>query len=167
MDVESFDRFCRDHHTSVVRTVFLITGDRQEAEDLAQEAFARAFERWKTVAVLERPEAWVQRVAANLAVSWWRRAMVRRRAPVAGPGFVEPPELPDLELRQAILQLSPAQRAAIVLRFYADRSIEDVAEALGKRPGTIRALTAQGVARLRVLLGNEMDMSEEVQDEDA
>jgi RNA polymerase sigma-70 factor, ECF subfamily len=167
MDVESFDRFCRDHHTSVVRTVFLITGDRQEAEDLAQEAFARAFERWKTVATLERPEAWVQRVAANLAVSWWRRAMVRRRAPVARPGLAEPPELPDLELRRAILQLSPAQRAAIVLRFYADRSIDDVAEALGKRPGTIRALTAQGVARLRVLLGNEFDMTEEVQDEDA
>jgi RNA polymerase sigma-70 factor, ECF subfamily len=167
MDVESFDRFCRDHHTSIVRTVFLITGDRQEAEDLAQEAFARAFERWKSVATLERPEAWVQRVAANLAVSWWRRAMVRRRAPVARPGLVEPPELPDLELRRAILQLSPAQRAAIVLRFYADRSIDDVAEALGKRPGTVRALTAQGVARLRVLLGNEMDMTEEVQDEDA
>ena len=167
MDVESFDRFCRDHHTSVVRTVFLITGDRQEAEDLAQEAFARAFERWNTVAALDRPEAWVQRVAANLAVSWWRRAMVRRRAPVAAPEFVEAPELPDLELRQAILQLSPAQRAAIVLRFYADRSIEDVAETLGKRPGTVRALTAQGVARLRVLLGNEIDMTEEVQDEDA
>jgi DNA-directed RNA polymerase specialized sigma24 family protein len=51
-----------------------------------------------------------------------------------------------------------------VLRFYADRSIEDVAEALGKRPGTIRALTSQGVARLRTLLHEEF---EEVRDEDA
>src|SRR5438552_6937806 len=102
MDVEAFARFCRDHHASVVRMVFLITGDRQEAEDLAQEAFARAFERWKSVSALERPEAWVQRVAANLAVSWWRRALVRRRTPPLREGVEAPPELPDPELRAAI-----------------------------------------------------------------
>ena len=167
MDMDTFDRFCREHQSSVVRTVFLITGDRQEAEDLAQEAFARAFERWKTVSALDRPEAWVQRVAANLAVSWWRRTIFRRRTAIPRPGVLAPPELLDPELRDAFLQPSPAQRTAVVLRIYADRSIEEVAEALGKRPGTVRALTAQGVARLRIMLGDSIEMTKEVQDEDA
>ena len=56
-------------------------------------------------------------------------------------------------MRAALASLAPAQRAAVVLRFYLDMSIEDTAKALRKRPGTVRALTAQGIARLRDRLG--------------
>ena len=80
MEHEDFERFVRDQYASVVRTAYLITGDSQEAVDIAQETFARAFERWKTVSALDRPEAWLHRVAGNLAVSWWRRLRVRRSA---------------------------------------------------------------------------------------
>src|SRR4029079_12753434 len=59
----------------------------------------------------------------------------------------------DPALAQALRRLSPAQRAAIVSRFYLDLSVDDSAQILGKRPGTVRALTAQGVARLREELG--------------
>jgi RNA polymerase sigma-70 factor (sigma-E family) len=165
MERDGFERLCRDHYANVVRTAYLITDDLQEAHDIAQEAFARAFERWRTVSTLDRPEAWVHRVAANLAVSWWRRVRVRRSRPLPDAGVVEAPTMPDPALAQALRQLSPAQRTAVVLRFYADRSVEDVALALGKRPGTVRALTSQGVARLRVLLQEHDD--EEVRDEDA
>jgi RNA polymerase sigma-70 factor (ECF subfamily) len=164
MDDTGFEQLCRDHFANVTRTAYLITGDLAEAADIAQEAFARAFERWTTVSALDRPEAWVHRVAANLAVSWWRRLRVRRSRPLPEAGVVPPPEPPDPALMAALRELSPAQRTAVVLRFYADRSIEDVAEALGKRPGTVRALTSQGVARLRALLHEEF---EEVRDEDA
>jgi RNA polymerase sigma-70 factor (ECF subfamily) len=165
MEHDGFERLCRDAYAGVVRTAYLITGDAHEANDIAQEAFARAFERWKTVSALERPEAWVHRVAANLAVSWWRRLRVRRSRPLPADAVVEPPSVPDPALAEALRQLSPAQRTAVVLRFYADRSVEDVADLLGKRPGTVRALTSQGVARLRVLLHEHDD--EEVRDEDA
>jgi hypothetical protein len=56
-DAEAFERFCRAEYGSVVRTAWLITGDREAAVDLAQEAFARAFERWASVAELDRPGA--------------------------------------------------------------------------------------------------------------
>jgi RNA polymerase sigma-70 factor (sigma-E family) len=164
MDRFGFEQFCRAHYTSVVRTAYLITGDSQEAYDIAQEAFSRAYERWRSVSAMDRPEAWVNRVASNLAVSWWRRRRLRRARATLDRGVVAPPSIPDPELTAALRELSPAQRAAVVLRFYADRSIEEVAGALGKRPGTVRALTAQGIARLRVLLEED---SEEVHDEDA
>ena len=57
-DAEAFERFCRAEYGSVVRTAWLITGDREAAVDLAQEPFARAFERWASVAELDRPGAW-------------------------------------------------------------------------------------------------------------
>jgi RNA polymerase sigma-70 factor (ECF subfamily) len=164
MGHDGFEGLCRDHYASVVRTVYLITGDRQEALDIAQEAFARAFERWRTVAALDRPEAWVHHVAANLARSWWRRRRVRRNVAAPSPPDLPEPHPPDLALMTALRSLTPAQRTAVVLRFYGDWSIVDVAKTLGKSPGTVRALTSQGVARLRELLGAER---EEVSDEDA
>src|ERR1051325_6008772 len=78
---EAFERLCRDEYARVVRTAYLITGDREEALDVAQEAFARAYERWRTVSRVDRPGAWVTRVAANLAISWRRRQSLRRREP--------------------------------------------------------------------------------------
>jgi len=138
----------REEYARVFRASFLITGDRQEAADVTQEAFARAYERWRTVSRAERPGAWVQRVAAYLAISWRRRQRLHQRAPQP-PGDAPEPEVPDQELMAALRALPPAQRAAVVLRHWADLSIEETARALGKRPGTIKALTSQGLANLR------------------
>jgi RNA polymerase sigma-70 factor (sigma-E family) len=159
---EAFQKLCREEYAGIVRTAYLITGDREDALDLAQEAFARAYERWRTVSRMDRPGAWVQRVVANLAVSWRRHQRVRGRARRAleSVPIVSAPEAPDTGLLEALAAISPAQRTAIVLRFYADLSVEEVAQVLDKRPGTIRALTAQGMARLRSLLANR-----EVEDE--
>jgi RNA polymerase sigma factor (sigma-70 family) len=105
---------------------------------------------------MDRPDAWVQRVAVNLALTARRR---RRLLPWlrahAEDRVVPEPDVPDSRLRQALLSLTPSQRAAIVLRYYADRSVEETARDLGKRPGTVRALTAQGLARLRQALTTE------------
>jgi RNA polymerase sigma-70 factor, ECF subfamily len=147
---EDFERLCRREYERVVRTAYWMTGDRQEALDLTQEAFARACERWRTVGRMDRPDAWVQRVVVNLALSARRR---RGLVPRIRSRMVEtaspPPEAPDPGLRRALLSLTSSQRAVIVLRFYADRSVADVASDLGKRPGTVRALTSQGLTRLR------------------
>ena len=147
---EAFEKFCRDEYAAVVRGVYLITGDPEEAADVAQEAFARAYERWGSVSRLDLPGAWVQRVATNLAISWWRHQRVRARFQgSADSGKPLDPRPEDPDLMAALRALSPAQRAAVVLRYFADQSVEDTARALGKRPGTIRALTSQGLARLR------------------
>jgi RNA polymerase sigma factor (sigma-70 family) len=148
---EAFEALCREEYAAVVRRAWLITGDREEALDVAQETFARAYERWRTVQNLDRPAAWLQRVAGNLALSWRRREKRYLRTQVS-EASIDPPEAADEELMAALRALSPAQRTAIVLRFYGDLSVDDTADALRKRPGTIRALTSQGMSRLRETL---------------
>src|SRR2546426_11881463 len=79
---QAYEELCRGEYAVVYRTALLITGDREEAADLAQEAFARAYEHWRTVSELDRPAAWLQRVVGNLAISWRRRQGGRRRGPL-------------------------------------------------------------------------------------
>jgi len=157
MDDVAFEAFWRTHHAGVARVATAITGDLQEGEDLAQEAFARTYQRWRRVGRMDRPDAWVYRVATNLALSHRRRrataARVTLGSPHPSPGTVEPP---DDELLDALRALPKAQRAAVVLRFYLDWSVDDVAEAMGNQPGTVRALTHQGMDRLREALTKEL-----------
>jgi RNA polymerase sigma-70 factor, ECF subfamily len=153
-DHEAFEELWRNEYARVLRTVYLVTGDVQEAADITQEAFVRAYQRAPTVLALEKPGAWVQRVATNLAISWHRRRR-RARAQGAPPAATVEMETPDQDLMQALHALSPAQRAVIALRFYADQSVDEVARALHKRPGTVKALTHQAVSRLREILKEE------------
>ena len=158
---EAFERLWREEYALVFRTAYLIVLDREEAGDLAQEAFVRAYERWRTVSRMHNPAAWLQRVVSNLALSWRRRrATAQRHATterhaVPGPQDVIETTMPDPALFTALRSLPREQRAVVALRFYADQSVEDTARALGKRPGTVKALTHQGIARLRALLTEE------------
>jgi RNA polymerase sigma-70 factor (sigma-E family) len=156
---EAFEQLCRDEYAALVRAAYLITGDREESLDLAQEALARAYERWRSVSQLDRPGAWVHRVVVNLAISWQRRQKVRLTKRHAAFDRPQAPgsELLDVDLFDALRGLSPSQRAVVVLRYYSDQSIDDVAHVLGKRPGTVRALASQGLARLRETLPREVN----------
>src|SRR3989442_15485108 len=106
MPEEDFERFFRSRFAQVARTAYLITGDRQEAMDLAQEGFARAFARWRSVSAAESPEAWVQRVVANLAISFWRRRAHLGRLPVPLERSANPSAV-HVELEEALRSLSP------------------------------------------------------------
>ena len=154
-DTEEFQRLYKDGYQAVFRAAYLLTGSREEARDVTQETFARAFERWTHVSKLANPEGWLHRVAVNQALSWRRRQRIaRRKAPNPAVLVPAPSENgSDPQLIEALRSLPPAQRAAVVLRYYADQSIDQTAIALGKPPGTIRSLTSQGTARLRKLLG--------------
>jgi RNA polymerase sigma-70 factor, ECF subfamily len=151
-----FEAMWQEHYGSVARSAYLALGDREEAADVAQEAFVRALQRWPDVRSLDRPEAWVHKVAVNLAISR-RRALLRRLRAPREVTSVSPPDPPRDDLAVALLSLSPAQRAVVALRFYLDWSVDDVASALGKRPGTVRALTHQAMQRLRVLVKETLD----------
>jgi RNA polymerase sigma-70 factor (sigma-E family) len=150
---EQFEDLWRTHYTSVARAASAVTGNPEDGAEIAQEAFARAYQRWGRVTSLDRPGAWVQRVAVNLAISRVRRS--QRAVSTSRGGEVDPPAAPDDALLRALRTLSPQQRAVIVLRYYLDMSVEDVAHALRKRPGTVRALTHQGLERLRTLVPKE------------
>jgi RNA polymerase sigma-70 factor (sigma-E family) len=143
--------FCRELHPRLVGALALHCGDRDVAAELAQETLARVWEKWSTVERHEAPEAWAFRVAFNLAASRYRRRAAERRAHgrLGAPEVHEPDADDALAVRAAVASLPPRQRAALVLRYFADLSVERTAEVLGCRPGTVKSLTSQAIASLR------------------
>lgn len=151
-DDRAFEELWTAEYPSVVWTAYLIVGRWDDATDIAQEAFTCTYQHWRRIARYERPSAWTHRVATNLAISAIRKAKPR---PATSEQIVHPPDVGDPVLAEALATLTPSQRAVITLRFYLDWSVEDVAKALRKRPGTVTALTHQGMKRLRDELTNE------------
>jgi RNA polymerase sigma-70 factor (sigma-E family) len=134
------------------KVAYRLTGDRAESEDLAQEALARAYLRWRKVAPYD--EAWVARVTTNLAIGRWRK---HRRLVVTGPGapaFGIPgaagaDPIDRMELLRVLRSLPRRQREAVALRYLADLPAADVAALLGCSVGTVKTHTHRGLAALR------------------
>ena len=152
-----FTRFYEDQLAGVVALLYSLTGSWPVAEDLAQEAFLRAFRSWDGVRGLDRPDLWVRTVAVNLSASRFRRMaaetralgrLLARRAPVSE-------ELPEDDERfwAAVRRLPPRQAHAIALRYADDRSVAQIAEVMGCAEGTVKAHLSQGRAALTRLLG--------------
>jgi RNA polymerase sigma-70 factor, ECF subfamily len=154
-----FESFFADHHDHVVRALTLAVGNRSRAEDLAQEGFARAYRRWRSVSVMERPVAWVYVVALNR----FRRELRRQRSePPAGATHSDDPAASVavvVSVRAALDTLSPRQRTAVVLRYLGDLRLAEVAEAMGCSVGTVKATLHNALRKLRV------DLEEEEPDE--
>jgi RNA polymerase sigma-70 factor, ECF subfamily len=151
----SFDEVYAAHYADLAVQLYAYFGDRQEAQDVAQEAFYRALIRWKSIAGYDDPVAWIRRVAWNLAVSRWRRTrtalnFLRRQRPtepqIDGPG----PE--RVALLAALGTLPAAQRRAIVLRYLADLPIAEIAERERVAEGTVRSWLSRGRASLATQL---------------
>ncbi|MEO1062445.1 MAG: sigma-70 family RNA polymerase sigma factor [Actinomycetota bacterium] len=150
--------FCDAHHARLVGLLFLRVGDRYLAEELAQDALVRLVERWERVRHLDAPWPWLVKVAMNLSRSRWRRRDAERRALARlGP----PDRVEELDSSLAVLdligRLPPRQATAVVLRHYALLSVSETAEIMRCRPGTVKALSAQGRGRLRELVVEEVD----------
>ncbi len=154
-DRADFERFCRDLSPRLLGALVLAVGNRSTAEDLTQEALARAWERWDRVQDMEHPDGWVFRVGFNLANSHHRRRRLGERARSL-LGRRELVEMPGarIELAEALSMLTPRQREAVVLRHYLDLSVAEAAAAMGCAEGTVKALTSQGLNRLGPLLGD-------------
>lgn len=151
--MDNFEAFFAEHYSSVVRAIALAVGDRGRAEELSQEAFARACRRWRSVSAMERPWAWVYVVALNEERRRWRRD--RPREVEAAARVQTAPDhagtvLTSLSLRAALDQLTARQRAAVVLRYLADLSVADVAAAMGCAEGTAKATLHQALRRMRI-----------------
>ena len=145
--------FCADLHRRLLGSMVLFCGDRMLAEEITQEALARALERWRYVGAMASPEAWTYRVAFNLGRSWFRRLGSERRANerIARGEVVAP--LPDaaaaVAVREAVLALPERQRGVIVARYFAGLSIEETAEAMHCAQGTVKSLTHKALQNLR------------------
>jgi DNA-directed RNA polymerase specialized sigma24 family protein len=147
-----FATLFREEYPAVVRTAYLILGDRQAAEDVAQEAFTRLVVHWRKVSRYERPGAWVRRVAIRLALRADRRRRTRTAKVEPGPTRFHSG---GAGIRDAILALPPKQRAAIVLHYYEDRPVREVAEFLGCATATARVHLHRARRRLSDILREE------------
>jgi RNA polymerase sigma-70 factor (ECF subfamily) len=153
---EDFDSFYAAAFARLVGQLALVTGDRHEAEDVVQEAMARAASRWARLRTYDAPEAWVRRVAFNLAVSGHRRARRRHGAllRLGPPAPVPPVSVDALVLADALQGLTVAHRQVVVLYYLADLPVEQVAAELGVPVGTVKARLARARGALAARLAN-------------
>jgi RNA polymerase sigma-70 factor (ECF subfamily) len=148
-----FADFCEAHHDRLVGSLGLYLGDRAVAEELAQEALARAWARWTKVRELDDPPAWLYRVAWNLANSHFRRKLVERRA--QGRIELEPQDdrvvdlATALTLRQAVAQLPRRKRTALVLRYFVDMPYAEIAKVMDAPESTVKSLARRAIEDLR------------------
>jgi RNA polymerase sigma-70 factor (sigma-E family) len=151
---EEFERFVAARWSALIHMARLLTGgDRHRAEDLVQEALVKLWAVWPKVAD-EAPEAYTRTVLARLAARsarrrWWGEGPAGVLPEVALTGDLSDAVAERSRLEKALAQLTPRQRAAVVLRYYQDMSETQVAEALDCPIGTARSHTTRGVAKLR------------------
>jgi RNA polymerase sigma-70 factor (ECF subfamily) len=147
----AFEAFFEDEKDRLLRILSIITGSRAEAEDLAQEAFTRVFERWETVGTMGNPAGYLHRTAMNLFRNQYRRARVAlARAVRVGPeqDVFQSVEDRDTAAR-ALGALTPRQRAALLLTEALGYSGEEAGRLLGIKASTVWALTHQARTALR------------------
>ena len=162
-DPPDFDTWVAARGPGLLRLAYTLTGNRADAEDVVQDALARALARWSRISVVEDVNAYVRRMVVNGHTSWWRRwrrretpaAEVRTDATVAGPDDGVPHD-DRRRIWLACQALPEAQRTAIVLRYYEQLEYAEIAALTGVREGSVRSRVSRGLAALRTELGEEM-----------
>jgi RNA polymerase sigma-70 factor (sigma-E family) len=152
-----FSAYMEARQASLLRTAYLISGDRHTAEDLVQTALAKLYLAWDRVEDRGSLDGYVRRVIVNENNSLWRRPFKRRehatdqlpeRAAPTSPGGR------DDALWELVQTLPKKQRAAVVLRYYEELSEAETAEVLGVSVGTVKSQTSRALAALRARTGD-------------
>jgi len=142
---QDFDEFYSSSAARLVRHGYALTGDLAEAQDIAQEAFARAWQRWSMVRDCDSPEAWVRRVATNLAASRWRRIRVARAAAGHAAEQYAPEVSTDtVALVSGLRTLPERQRTVLVLHYMCDLTVDQIAAELSCPPGSVKSWLSRG-----------------------
>ncbi|MEU4580399.1 SigE family RNA polymerase sigma factor [Nonomuraea sp. ATR24] len=150
---DGFAEYVAQRHERLCRTAYLLTRDWAAAEDLVQTSLVKAWAAWPRID--GDPDRYVYRIIANTHASWWRRRW-RGEVPTEvlpdsrAHGDIARPVAERAALWAATGALPPRQRAAIVLRYFADLPVEQVAATLGCSTGAVKKHLARGLARLRV-----------------
>jgi RNA polymerase sigma-70 factor (sigma-E family) len=153
-----FVEFVHARSAALLRLAVLLTGNRQDGEDLLQTALVKAYRSWWRLRSPELAERYVRRILVTSVISWRRRGAAREwatdRLPdrqVSGPAAAVADRV---VMRQALGLLSPGQRAVLVLRFFEDLSERQTADLLGCSVGTVKSQTSRGLAALRRRVGD-------------
>jgi len=162
---ESFEAFYVREYPAVVRLAYALSGSRLVAEDIAQDAFLRAFHDWQRI---RRPSAWVRKVAVRRAGRTVQRRLLEARALARlvagrGPAVAELPE-PDAEVWRAVRALPRRQAQVIALRYVTDAPVAEIARTLGLAEGTVKAQLHRGRQALAARLataGGRTTMTDE------
>ncbi len=150
----SFDDLYSASFQGLTLQLYAYLGDLAEAQDVVQEAFCRAFARWKNISQYQDPIAWVRKVAWNLATSRFRRQktvtdFLRRQRPAR----VEEPSPDRVAMVRALATVPPQQRQAVVLHYMAQLSVAEIAAQEGVAEGTVKSWLSRGRAALAERLG--------------
>lgn len=164
---EEFDLFYEQGSSRLALQLMAFTGDPSEAGDLVQEAYVRAWTRWGRVSRLDDPQAWVRRVAYNLAKNQARR---RRRQSLFAMTTVavdeDPSERRRLELASAMATLSPEHRQAIVLHYLGGLTLPEIATEMGVPVGTVKSWLSRARTYLASALA-DLDAKEDGEGDDS
>jgi len=150
-----FTDFVAARMTALRRVAYLLCQDRHRADDLVQVAITRLYANWHRASLMDHTEAYVRTIVVREFLSERRSGWARR---VSLDGIVperagaQPDRDATLDMNAALAGLPPRQRATIVLRFYCDLSVDQVAQVLGCASGTVKSQTAKGLAALRQAL---------------
>lgn len=151
----SFEAFFETEARTLFRRLCAVTGNSAEAEEIMQDAFLALWERWDRIDAIQDPTAYLYRTAINVFRRRSRRAALavrRALSPAADPTpFAEIDEQQDVVA--ALAELTPRQRAALVLTDVMDYSSEEAGRALGVKPGTVRGLASRARTTLRRQVG--------------
>ena len=151
---EDFRSYVTGRSAALLRTAYLLTGNRADAEDLLQTALAKTYLSWDRIRDREAVDGYVRRIMVNTQTSWWRRRKVDERPtdrlPDRGGGR---DDTADLELHDALWTalsaLPKRQRAMVVLRYYEDLSEAETADVMGVSVGTVKSTTSRALSKLR------------------
>ncbi|SNY61980.1 RNA polymerase sigma-70 factor, sigma-E family [Paractinoplanes atraurantiacus] len=151
---DDFRVFVQGMAASLHRTAFLLCGDWHLADDLVQEALAKAYSNWRKVQRADSPSAYVRRILINESRRHWRR---NRHVDVSEVPDITVPDLSDgvvtrADLLQALQSLTLRQRATVVLRFLEGLSERETAEALKCSEGTVKSQTSRALSKLKSVL---------------
>ncbi len=155
MSEEDFATFYRATWNRTVTCSYAVLGDLGAAEEVAQEAYTRAWTRWSTLSTYDDPGAWVRQVATRQAISGWRRRRVFRGilARSRPPEPTAPPDESSVALVAALRRLPEPQRRALVLHHLGGLTIAEIAAAEHCPEGTVKARLSRGRVALAALLG--------------
>ncbi|WP_216853829.1 SigE family RNA polymerase sigma factor [Phytoactinopolyspora halotolerans] len=158
-----------ERHRALVGYAYLLTADLAEAEDLVQEAIVRTFARSLRGLDLQDAESYVRRAVLRLYVDghrrWGRWLGIRHLVATGGDdrGSAAGPDLTDIQIdvRRALADLPRRERACVVLRYFDDLTVPQIADRLGVSDGSVKRYLSQGVGRLRTALGAAVSVGDD------
>jgi len=149
----AFGEYVSARETALLRMAYMLTGNRQDAEDLVQAALAKTYLSWAKIHDRAAMDNYVRRAMVNTHISWWRRRKLEEFPTDELPDQVVADHAHDSDraevVRRALDRLPERMRAAVMLRYFEDMTEPEIATALGISLGTVKSTVSRAVAKLR------------------